>query len=135
MNRLRGALTVIPAAALLIAAGTATAASAADATASGAPPSGATCVSTSGAKACFVAYGDLVYVKDTKANGESVAGTIKSKLPAHWGRECFNDRGEAGGWVMCNFDVPEYQKGELWAVSNPFVGSQAYTDIWTSGTI
>ncbi|WP_329525104.1 hypothetical protein [Streptomyces sp. NBC_01462] len=33
---------------------------------------------------------------------------------------------------MCNFDVPENQKGELWAVSNPFIGSQAYTDIWTS---
>ncbi|MFG2476352.1 hypothetical protein [Streptomyces fagopyri] len=133
MNRLRCALTVIPAAAVLITAGTATVASATAGTPSGAPPAGVTCVSTTGAKACFGAYGDRVWVKDTKANGESVAGTTKSKLPANWGRECFNDRGEDGGWVMCNFDVPENQKGELWAVSNPFIGSQAYTEIWTSG--
>jgi hypothetical protein len=135
MSRLGRVLVAVPALAVVIAAGTATVASATDGTPSGAPPSGATCVSTTGAKACFVPNGDLVYVKDTKANGESAAGTIKSVLPNHWGRECFNTRGEAGGWVRCNFDVPEYQKGELWAVNNPFVGSQAYTDIYTSDTI
>ncbi|WP_327324243.1 hypothetical protein OG735_18230 [Streptomyces sp. NBC_01210] len=132
MSRLGRALMVTPAAAVLVAAGTATVASAATGTPSGAPPSGATCVSTTGAKACFAAYGDRVWVKDTKANGQSAAGTIKSKLPAHWGRECFNNRGKDGGWVMCNFDVPENQKGELWAVNNPFIGSQAYTEILTS---
>ncbi|MFE3328514.1 hypothetical protein [Streptomyces sp. NPDC059176] len=89
-------------------------------------------MSTTGAKVCFAAYGDRVWVKDTKANGQSAAGTIKSVLPAHWGRECFNHRGKDGGWVMCDFDVPENQKGLLWAVNNPFIGSQAYTEIWTT---
>lgn len=134
MNRLGRALTVIPAV-VLVTVGTATAASAATGTPSSAPPAGATCVSTSGATACFVAYGDRVWVKDTKANGESVAGTIKSRLPANWGRECHNSRGADAGWVMCNFDVPEYQTGDLWAVNNPFIGSQASTPIQTSDII
>ena len=134
MNRLWRAVVAVPVAAVIISAGTATVASAADGKPSGAPPSGIPCVSTTGAKACFDPNGDKVYVKDTKANGESVAGTIKAVLPNHWGRECFNSRGAAGGWVMCDFDVPENQKGELWAVNNPFIGSQAYTTIWTSVT-
>lgn len=134
MNRLGRALIAIPAA-VLVTAATATVASATTGTPSGAPPAGATCVSTTGAKACFVAYGDQVWVKDTKANGDSVAGTIKSRLPANWGRECFNYRGLDGGWVMCNFDVPEYQVGDLWAVNKPFIGSQASTRIETSDTI
>ncbi|MBQ0865842.1 hypothetical protein ACH4RA_26580 [Streptomyces smyrnaeus] len=135
MKKLRRALLVVPAAAVLLTAGTATVAAAATGTPSGAPPSGVTCVSTSGAKACFAAYGDRVWVKDTAANGQSVAGTIKSTLPERWGRECFNSRGKAGGWVMCDFDVPEYQDGRLWAVNNPFIGSQSYTKIYTSGII
>ncbi|NSC25561.1 hypothetical protein FM076_32185 [Streptomyces albus subsp. chlorinus] len=134
MRRLGRAIIALPAA-ILITAGTATAAAAATGSPSGAPPSGATCVSTTGAKACFVANGDAVYVKDTKANGDSVAGTLKSRLPAKWGRECFNNRGAAGGWVKCSFDVPEYQYADLWAVNKPFVGNQAYTKVYTSPII
>jgi hypothetical protein len=132
MRRLGRALIAVPAA-ILITAGAATAAVASSP--SGAPPSGADCVSTSGAKACFVADGDLVYVKDTKANGDSAGGTIKSRLPAKWGHECINGRGAAGGWVKCDFDVPEYQHADLWAVNKPFVGSQASTEIYTSPII
>ncbi|MFC4110360.1 hypothetical protein [Micromonospora zhanjiangensis] len=120
----------------LIVAGTAVPASATTGTPSGAPPAANNvdvwCVSTTGAKACFAAYGDLVWVKDTKANGASAAGTIQGP---GWSRQCFNTRGADGGWVKCNFDVPEYESGLLWAVNNPFVGSQASTKIYTSNTI
>ncbi|GAA2270478.1 hypothetical protein GCM10010402_28280 [Actinomadura luteofluorescens] len=144
MNRLVRALVVVPATAVLITAGaaavTAGAASAATGEPSGAPPaadgSSVWCVSTSGAKACFAEYGDKVWVKDTAANGASAAGTLQdNESSSSWYRECFNTRGAAGGWVMCDFDVPEYQNGYLWAVDNPFVGSQAYTKIYTSGII
>ncbi|MEU3191486.1 hypothetical protein ABZ686_12770 [Streptomyces sp. NPDC006992] len=134
MRKLGRALLAVPAA-LLITAGTATAAAAANGTPSGAPPSSAPCVSTSGAKACFVANGDAIYVKDTKANGDSVAGTLNSRLPSHWDRQCFNARGAAAGWVKCSFNVPEYEWADLWAVNKPFIGSQAYTGVYTSPII
>ncbi|HEY9334201.1 MAG TPA: hypothetical protein VIQ79_07270 [Kribbella sp.] len=114
---------------------TTTAASATTGTPSGAPPDDMDvwCVSTTGAKACFKAYGDKVWVKDTVANGQSAAGTIKEDAsPSGWYRECFNTRGADGGWVMCDFDVPEYSAGVLWAVNNPFIGSQASTKIQTT---
>jgi hypothetical protein len=48
--------------------------------------------STTGAKACFQAYGDKVWVKDTKANGDSAAGTISdTETSMSWHRECFNN--------------------------------------------
>ncbi|WP_281900923.1 hypothetical protein [Phytohabitans aurantiacus] len=129
------ALVMVPAV-LLTLAGTATAASAGNGTPSGAPPAAngysVWCVSTTGARACFASYGDKVWVDDTKANGQSAAGTIVGK---NWNRQCFNDRGADAGWVMCDFDVPEYQDAELWAVNNPFIGSQAYTDINTGNII
>lgn len=134
MRRLGRALIAVPAA-VLITVGTATVASAANGTPSSAPPSSAPCVSTTGAKACFVANGDAVYVKDTKANGASVAGTLKSRLPAKWGRECFNDRGADAGWVKCSFNVPEYEYADLWAVNQPFIGSQSYIKVYTSPII
>jgi hypothetical protein len=104
-------------------------------TPSGPPPSGATCVSTSGAKSCFVAYGDLVYVRDTEANGDGVAGVIEGSQPTAWYHDCYDGRGKAGGWVMCDFDVPEAVSGWLWACNLPFVGSQTRTKIWTSDPI
>lgn len=137
MNRLVRALIMVPATAVLITGGTASVASAATGVPSGPPPPetdfGVWCVSTSGAKACFAAYGDRVWVKDTEANGASVAATIKDDSPSsNWYRECFNDRGADGGWVMCNFDVPEHHDGVLWAVNNPFIGNQASTKIATT---
>jgi hypothetical protein len=36
---------------------------------------------------------------------------------------------------MCDFDVPESRWGKLWAVNNPFIGSQSYTEIWTSDLV
>jgi hypothetical protein len=136
MNRQGRVLVAVPVAAVFIMAGTAGAASAADGVPSGPPPSsGVTCVSTTGAKACFQAYGDLVWVKDTKANGEPVVGTIQGQQPTHWYRACYNDRGEAGGWVKCDFDVPEYVEGKLYAVNNPFIGNSNSTTIWTSDPI
>ncbi|GAA2065271.1 hypothetical protein GCM10009801_10450 [Streptomyces albiaxialis] len=134
MNRLGRALMAVPVA-VLITAGTATMASAATGKPSGAPPSGAKCVSTSGAKSCFSPKGDRVWVKDTKANGDSTAGTIKSKRPGGWARECFNHRGSDDGWVMCDFDVPEYQDAWLWAVNKPFIGSKSNRAIYTSDYI
>lgn len=131
-----GALIMAPATVALVLVGTGSAASAATGTPSGAPPAAdgvnVWCVSTSGAKACFAAYGDRVWVKDTAANGASVAGTIQGPS---WSRQCFDTSGADSGWVMCNFDVPEYDKGLLWAVNNPFVGSQSSTEIYTSNPI
>jgi hypothetical protein len=136
VKRRARALIVVPATVVLILAGTVAVASAATGVPSGSPPSANNvdvwCVSTSGAKACFAAYGDLVWVKDTKANGAAAAATI---IGPNWHRECFNRVGAAGGWVKCDFDVPEYEHGELWAVNNPFVGNEAETDIYTSNTI
>jgi len=100
---------------------------------SGAPPSNATCVSVPGAKACFADYGDLVYVEDTKANGQPVAGEIQAIAPHHWLGQCYDGRGQAAGWTMCDFDVPENQGGWLWVGNNPWVGDQARTSIGTSG--
>lgn len=37
--------------------------------------------------------------------------------------------------MKCNFDVPEYEDGLLWAVNNPYLGSQKSTDIYTSNII
>jgi hypothetical protein len=125
-----GAVTVV------ILAGTTLPASATEGTPSAAPPEGSIgvwCVSVTGAKACFAEYGDRVWVKDPKANGEPAGGTISdSETDVSWHRECFNHRGADGGWVMCNFDVPENDKGLLWAVNNPFVGAQASTTIYTT---
>jgi hypothetical protein len=137
MKRLGRAMIAVPAAVVLITAGTATVASAAEGVPSGPPPAEKPgyvwCVSTTGAKACFAEYGDRVWVKDTQANGQSAAATLQDQSSSSsWYRECFNRRGADGGWVMCNFDVPEYQEGLLWAVNNPFVGSEASTKIYTS---
>ncbi|MEU4390759.1 hypothetical protein [Kribbella sp. NPDC023855] len=136
MSRLVRRLIGIPATAVLIMAGTTAVAAAAEGKPSGAPPEGSLgvwCVSTTGAKACFAEYGDRVWVKDTKANGQSAAATIKdNESSTNWYRECFNYRGAAGGWVMCDFDVPENNEGVLWAVNNPFIGSQASTKIYTT---
>lgn len=134
MKRSTRALIVAPAAAVLVLAATAPMASAAVTTGkpSGPPPEGAYgtfCVSVTGAKACFAAYGDRVWVKDTKANGDNAAGVIQGP---HWARQCLNDRGEASGWVMCDFDVPENNSGLLWAANKPFIGSQASTKISTT---
>lgn len=131
-----GALIMVPTTVALVLVGTATAASATTGTPSGAPPAAngvdVWCVSTTGAKACFAAYGDRVWVKDTKANGASAAGTIQGP---DWSRQCFNGSGADAGWVMCNFDVPEYDEGLLWAVNNPFIGNESSTEIYTSGPI
>ena len=133
MKRLVRALIVVPATMVLILAGTGAVASAAT---SSSPPAADNanvwCVSTSGAKACFVAYGDFVWVKDTKANGTSAAGKI---IGHNWNRVCYNRAGAAAGWVKCNFNVPENQDGELWAADNPFVGSSSEVDIYTSNPI
>ncbi|MFF5076059.1 hypothetical protein ACFY36_03340 [Actinoplanes sp. NPDC000266] len=133
---LRKLFATTAAAVTLAVAGTATAASAATGVPSGAPPAADNvnvwCVSTTGARACFAAYGDLVWVKDTKANGAPAAGKIQGP---GWARECVNSAGADGGWVRCNFDVPEYEEGLLWAANNPYVGNEASIEIYTSNPI
>ncbi|GAA1548486.1 hypothetical protein GCM10009804_01030 [Kribbella hippodromi] len=136
MKRVWRALVAVPLVAAGITVGVTTNASATTGKPSGAPPSGVTCVSVTGAKACYQTGTDKVWVKDTKANGQSAAGTIKNAQgDPKWYRECFNTRGAAGGWVMCDFDVPNYRKGWLWAVNNPFIGAQDSTPINTGPII
>ncbi|MEV6412074.1 hypothetical protein [Kribbella sp. NPDC051718] len=136
MKRFVRGLAAVSAVTVVILAGTTIPASATDGSPSGAPPEGRIgvwCVSVTGAKACFGEYGDKVWVKDTKANGEPAAGTISdTESDVSWHRECFNRRGADGGWVMCDFDVPENDEGLLWAANNPFVGAEASTKIWTT---
>jgi hypothetical protein len=62
----------------------------------------------------------------------SAAGTITGE---DWHRECFNTVGADDGWVKCNFNVPEYESGDLWAVNKPFIGNEASKAINTSGII
>jgi len=135
-SRRMRALIVVPATVVLSLAGTVAAASAATDASSGSPPPAngysVWCVSVTGAKACFESYGDIVWVKDTKANGASAAGTIQGP---GWARQCINDNGADSGWLKCNFDVPEYDDGLLWAVNNPFVGAEASTKINTGNII
>ncbi|MGW0432012.1 hypothetical protein ACWDV4_05640 [Micromonospora sp. NPDC003197] len=69
----------------------------------GTPPSGLPCVSTTGAIACFQAYGDKWWVKDTSGDSASAV--------AHWANYrngalyrqggCRNGLG-SGKWGVCN---------------------------------
>lgn len=105
--------TVVGAAAIAALAGTATAAQ-------GAPPPSAPCAATTGARACFEAYGDRVWVQDTRADGHHAeaylvvnggsAGTIITY--------CENFNG-ASTWVVCaeGESIPERRSGTIYALN------------------
>lgn len=78
----------------------------------GSPPSGMTCVSMTGAKACFEKYGDKWWVEDTSADGHSATASWQNWLNTsdryyeYRTGSCVNKLG-AGHWGVCNKDYYE----------------------------
>ena len=67
--------------------------------------SGAKCVSTDLASACFLPYGDKIYVYDITSTDHASAVARWFTDYGRWGT-CRNSRG-AGYWVVCNKDFKE----------------------------
>jgi hypothetical protein len=77
----------------------------------GSVPSGLPCIDRAGAKACFQADGDKLWVKDTSADGHSATASWEEwwqALDSSVARQgsCVNKLG-AGTWGVCNKDFPE----------------------------
>lgn len=100
-----------------------------DTATAGTPPSTKTCVSTSGAQACFHADGDVWWVNDTASNGYAAEarwydlrgetftddGTIL--FAVHRNGACVNGLGE-GEWGKCDKDYDEMMDDLLWKACN-----------------
>ncbi|MFD6230029.1 hypothetical protein ACFWFZ_24610 [Streptomyces sp. NPDC060232] len=65
------------------------------------------CVETEGARVCFEHSGDIIWVKDTKADGLSAVGGGHTNYGRYEG--CRNKAGH-NKWVKCNFDFAEDKK-------------------------
>ncbi|WP_199781380.1 hypothetical protein [Streptomyces sp. SPB074] len=79
------------------------------ATATTAAPS---CIGTTaayGATVCFVPYGDVVWVLDTKKDGMSAAGGVYTDY-GRASRVCVNSAG-VNHWVKCDYDY--WEKGNI----------------------
>ncbi len=69
------------------------------------PPGGFnTCVTTTGAEACYLDYGDQIWVKDTKADGYSAVARWYMR-DGRYGT-CRNKLG-AGKWGVCDKEFDE----------------------------
>lgn len=83
-----------------------------DTASAGSPPSGTTCVSMTGAKACFEKNGDKWWVEDTKADGHSATASWTNYLDDGNGYRsyrtgsCVNKLG-SGEWGVCNKEYYE----------------------------
>ncbi|MEV4755583.1 hypothetical protein AB0J86_10800 [Micromonospora sp. NPDC049559] len=80
-----------------------------------------TYTSYTGARVCFQPYGDLVYVKDTNADGYAAVGEWIGDGFSRTG-SCVNKLGN-GNWGVCNKDFPEnqglYITGARYSSGNP----------------
>lgn len=74
--------------------------------------------------------------KDTKANGQPVAGTIKADLPGHWSAECFDGRGVGDvrlrrtgipGWESCGRSTIPSSAVSRTRRSGPATSSELHT--------
>ncbi|MFC6019837.1 hypothetical protein ACFP2T_26985 [Plantactinospora solaniradicis] len=70
------------------------------------PTDGYECVEGTGVIACFRAYGDVFYVKDTKADGYSAVAEWHMLGFATRTGSCVNKLGE-GEWGICNKNLTE----------------------------
>ncbi|WP_431034267.1 hypothetical protein ACQYWQ_11540 [Streptomyces sp. P6-2-1] len=80
--------------------------------ASAAATSAPTCIGTTvayGSTACFVPYGDVVWVLDTKKDGMSAAGGVYTDY-GRSSRVCLNKAG-VNHWVKCDYDY--WEKGNI----------------------
>jgi hypothetical protein len=79
------------------------AASEIDQAVAGSPPSGLPCVATTGATACFEAYGDKWWVKDTDSDSASAEALWQNFRGGSLYRDgiCRNSLGN-GTWGVCN---------------------------------
>ncbi|MFC6019839.1 hypothetical protein ACFP2T_26995 [Plantactinospora solaniradicis] len=111
----RGLLTLAAMAGVAVALLTPTAASAAYAgsetdyaAASNGPTNGYVCIGHTGVTACFKPLDDLIYVKDTEADG--YAAVVEWSADAPWDNyrsgSCVNKLG-AGNWGVCNKNFVE----------------------------
>lgn len=72
------------------------------------PPSGAPCSVGEGVVACFVAAGDVFWVKDKRADGYHVDAVWSPN--GHDNNFCHNRHGSDAGWTYCDGfadDIPE----------------------------
>lgn len=78
-----------------------------------------------GNKVCIKTYGDYVYVRDFKAEGDSTVAEIirQDGVGSSWW--CRNKYGY-DTWVKCNFDWPEGHSYDMWLWT-----FDAPTDRWT----
>ncbi|MFE9201174.1 hypothetical protein [Micromonospora sp. NPDC007230] len=63
---------------------------------------------------CVDYYGDYVYVKDGKTDGNSAIGAVSAYEGSYSFRYCRNPYG-SGTWARCNFDWIEGAYKEAWA--------------------
>lgn len=78
------------------------------------PGESATCVDTTGARACYEAYGDRLWVLDTLADGHHPEAWISIAGVGYF--SCVSYQG-AWYWKVCDYaeDVPEYHEGVVQA--------------------
>lgn len=76
------------------------------------PGESATCVETTGARACYEAYGDRLWVLDTLADGHHAEAWLSVDGAGYF--SCASYQG-AWYWKVCDYaeDVPEHHQGGL----------------------
>jgi hypothetical protein len=71
------------------------------------PPAGAPCSEANGTIACFEAYGDKFWVKDTKKDGYFSRASWGLTGDGWADKTCSNHLGSDAGWTLCNYNMPE----------------------------
>ncbi|MDI3419789.1 hypothetical protein [Streptomyces luteolus] len=83
------------------------------------PPAGVTCSIDGWVKACFEPYGDVMWVKDTKADGYPARVYFYGYDGADSANEkqsCLNRHGADAGWTTCTLSsvIPEDDQVIFW---------------------
>lgn len=103
----------------------------------GSPPSGMTCVSMTGAKACFEKYGDKWWVEDTAGDYHSATASWQNYLwdgsnyRLYRQGSCVNKE-KAGTWAVCNKDYFEFDSVNTYGARGSILVWQAC--VYDSGT-
>ncbi|MYX22123.1 MULTISPECIES: hypothetical protein [unclassified Streptomyces] len=95
------------------------------------PPSGAPCSVGSTSTICFAAYGDHIWVKDTKADGHAAVGLWVYSSDLATGHYCANATGAKGGWKDCNYNMRENVQIRFRSYSRAHADDNEH---WVSGT-
>lgn len=106
---------------------------------SAAPTPGVPCSNDGWVHACFSHYGDVVWVKDTRADGHPAAAFFGwNGIPQH--QACVNRLGKKYGWTYCKLAkvIPEHESMMVWPMevtsrATPIKGSGG-TQIWVNTT-